>query len=161
VPCHEKPSSSTCTSWLRPRHSRINRVPGFSRGYILTRPVCCSSSAIWRSWRCKLQTRPTRGDFLHPVGHGTHQQLTAEARRGLGFVELVPQLTKLGEVEVGEARQRLRAAFVVSTRHNRSPVAGWLNGSKPIDRPVISVLAARHLAAGPAQPGDGGSHSMR
>src|SRR6516165_10598904 len=58
----------------------------------------------------QLQTRPTRGDFLHPVGDGTHQQLTAEARRGLRFLEMAPQLSEFAEIEVGEARKRLRAA---------------------------------------------------
>ena len=109
----------------------------------------------------QLQTRPTRGDFLHPVGDGTHQQLTAEARRGLSFVEMAPQLAKFAEVEVEEARQRLRAPFVVSTRHNPSPLAGRFNGNKPVDRPVISILAARHRATGLAQPGNGGPHGMR
>ena len=52
----------------------------------------------------QLQTWPTRGDFLHPIGDGTHQQLTAEARRGLGSVEMAPQLAKFPEVERGEAR---------------------------------------------------------
>src|SRR6516162_4424523 len=102
----------------------------------------------------QLQTRPTRGDFLHLVGDGTHQQLTAETRHDLGFVEAAPQLAKFAEVELREARERLRAAFGVSTRHSRSPVAGRLDESEPVDGPVISILAARHFATGLAQSGN-------
>jgi hypothetical protein len=47
----------------------------------------------------QLQARPTRGDFLHPVGDGTHQQVTAEARHRFALVEAAPQLAKLTEVE--------------------------------------------------------------
>ena len=86
---------------------------------------------------------------------------TRRAAFELGFVELAPQLTELGEVEHREARERLRAAFVVSTRHNPSPLAGGFNGSKPVDRPIISILAAHHRATGPAQPGNGGPHGVR
>jgi hypothetical protein len=104
----------------------------------------------------QLQTWPTRGDFLHPMGDGTHQQLTAEARRGLGSVEMAPQLAKFPEVERGEARQRLRAAFVVSIRHSPSPLTGTVGGSEPVDGPVISILAARHRATGLAQSSNSG-----
>ena len=38
------------------------------------------------------------------------QQLSAEARRWLGFVESAPLLTKLAEIELGEARERLPAS---------------------------------------------------
>ena len=109
----------------------------------------------------QLQTRPTRGNLLHPVGNGTHQQLTAETRRGVGFVELAPQLAEFAEIETGEARQHLRAALVVLTRHSPSPLAGRFEVSDPIDRPVISILAARHHATGLAEPSDGGSHGVR
>src|SRR6516162_613149 len=78
----------------------------------------------------QLQTRPTRGGFLHPVGDGTHQQLTAEARRGLGFVELAPQRAKFAEVERGEVQKRLRAAWCRPdiARHR------WLAGSTGASR---------------------------
>jgi len=109
----------------------------------------------------QLHAGPTRGDFLHPAGDGAHQQLTAETRCGLGFVEPAPQLAKFAEVELGEARQCLRAAFVVSTRHNPSPLAGRFNGTEPVDGRVISILAAHHRATGLAQPGNGGPHGMR
>ena len=109
----------------------------------------------------QLQTRPARGDFLRSVGYGAHQQLTAEARRGLGFAELAPQRTKLGEVEVGEARERLPTAFVMSTRHSPSPLVAGFDRSQPVDRPIIGILAARRRATGPAQSGNGGPHGMR
>jgi hypothetical protein len=35
------------------------------------------------------------------------QQLAAEMRRDIGFVERAPLLAKLGKVELGEARERL------------------------------------------------------
>jgi hypothetical protein len=63
----------------------------------------------------QLKTRPTRGNFLHPVGNGAHQQLTAQAWRGRGFVKLAPQLAKFAEIERGEARERLLGAFLVSS----------------------------------------------
>ena len=109
----------------------------------------------------QLQTRPTRGDFLHPIGDGTHQQLTAETRHGLGFVEAAPQRAKFAEVELREARKRLPAAFVMLTRHSPSPLAGRFEASEPVDGSVINILAARHFATGLAQSGNGGPHGMR
>ena len=53
---------------------------------------------------------PAKGDFLHPVCDSSHQQLAAEMRRCLGFVESAPLLAKLAEVELGEARERLPAS---------------------------------------------------
>src|SRR5882757_6726511 len=51
-----------------------------------------------------------QGDFLHPICDSSHQQLAAEMRRGLGFVESAPLPTKFAEVELGEARKRLPAS---------------------------------------------------
>src|SRR6516165_913288 len=81
----------------------------------------------------QLQARPTRGDFLHPVGDGTHQELTAEAQRHLAVIEATPQLAEFAEVELGEAQKRLPAPFAVSARHSPSPLAGVFVGSEPVD----------------------------
>src|SRR5271167_1705683 len=48
------------------------------------------------------RAQPARSEFLHPVCDSSHQQLAAEMRRCLGFVESAPLLTKLAEVELGE-----------------------------------------------------------
>src|SRR5271168_2952869 len=49
-------------------------------------------------------------DLLHPVCDSSQQQLAAEVRRSLRFVENAPLLTKLAEVELREARERLPAS---------------------------------------------------
>ena len=54
--------------------------------------------------------------FLHPVCDGSQQQLTAETRRWLGFVESAPLLTTLAEIELGEARERLPASRCIVDR---------------------------------------------
>jgi hypothetical protein len=46
------------------------------------------------------RTQPAKSDFLHPVCDSSHQQLAAEMRRCLGFVESAPLLTKCAEVEL-------------------------------------------------------------
>src|SRR5262249_53481846 len=56
-----------------------------------------------------LRAQPAESEFLHPVRDGTHEQLTAEMRRRRGFVENAPLPTKLAEIELGEARERLPA----------------------------------------------------
>src|SRR5437764_9157883 len=56
-----------------------------------------------------LRAEPAKSDFLHPVGDGSQQQLAAEMRGCLGFVESAPLLTKLAERDLGEARKRLPA----------------------------------------------------
>ena len=53
------------------------------------------------------RAQPAKSDFLHPVCGSSDQQLAAEMRRCLGFVESAPLLTKLPEIELGEARERL------------------------------------------------------
>src|SRR5258706_14182838 len=57
-----------------------------------------------------LRAEAAESDLLHPVCDSSHQQLAAEVRRCLGFVESAPVLTKLAEVELGEARERLPAS---------------------------------------------------
>jgi hypothetical protein len=44
---------------------------------------------------------------LHPVCDGSYQQLAAQMRRRIGFVERAPLLAKLAEIELQEARERL------------------------------------------------------
>src|SRR5438105_1145393 len=56
-----------------------------------------------------LRAEPAKYDFLDPVGDGAQQQLAAEMRGYVGFVESPPLLTKLGEIQLGEARERLPA----------------------------------------------------
>jgi hypothetical protein len=62
------------------------------------------------------QAQPAKGDFLRPVCDSSHQQLTAEVRRCLGFVESAPLLTNSAEVELGEARKRLPASRYILDR---------------------------------------------
>jgi len=57
-----------------------------------------------------LWAQPAESQFLHSVCDGSQQQLTAEARRWLGFVEGTPLLTKPAEIKLGEARERLPAS---------------------------------------------------
>ena len=57
-----------------------------------------------------LRAQAAKRDFLHPVGDSSYQQFAAEMRRGIGFVDSTPVLTKFAEVELGEARQRLLAS---------------------------------------------------
>src|SRR5262249_7831842 len=57
-----------------------------------------------------LWAQTAESHLLHPVCDGSQQQLTAEARRWLGFVESAPVLTKLAEIEPREARERLPAS---------------------------------------------------
>ena len=49
------------------------------------------------------RAQPAKSGFLHPVCDSSHQQIAAEMRRCLGFVENAPLLTKLPEIELGEA----------------------------------------------------------
>ena len=56
------------------------------------------------------RAQAAKRDFLHPVCDSSYQQLVAEVRRGIGFVESAPVLTKFAEVELGEARERLPAS---------------------------------------------------
>jgi hypothetical protein len=53
---------------------------------------------------------------LHPVCDGSHQQFTAEVRRRFGFVESAPLLTKLGEIKLKEACERLPAGRCIADR---------------------------------------------
>jgi hypothetical protein len=55
-------------------------------------------------------------DLLHPVSDSSQQQLAAEVRRSLRFVENAPLLTKLAEADLGEARERLPASRCIVDR---------------------------------------------
>jgi hypothetical protein len=57
-----------------------------------------------------LRAEAAESGFLHPVCDSSYQQLAAEMRRDIGFVESAPLLTKLAEVELGEAHERLPAS---------------------------------------------------
>src|SRR5271168_4604427 len=56
-----------------------------------------------------LRTEPAENNLLHPVCDSSQQQLAAEVRRSLRFVESAPLLTELAEAGRREARERLPA----------------------------------------------------
>jgi hypothetical protein len=72
-----------------------------------------------------LRAEPAQRDFLQAVCDGAQQQLAAEMRGWLGFVESAPLLPQLAEREFGEARERLPASPDISKRaaHARSGAA--------------------------------------
>src|SRR5689334_21100251 len=57
----------------------------------------------------RLRAEPAESDFLQTVCDGSQQQLAAEMRGCVGFVESAPLLAKLPELELREARERLPA----------------------------------------------------
>jgi hypothetical protein len=69
-----------------------------------------------------LRAEFAEGDFLQTVCDGAQQQLAAEVRGCLGFVESAPLLPQLAELELREARERLPATRNISKRaaHARS-----------------------------------------
>ena len=62
------------------------------------------------------RAQAAESNFLHPVGDSSYEQLAAEMRRCIGFVESAPLLTKLAEVKLGEARERLPAGSCILDR---------------------------------------------
>src|SRR2546423_614790 len=72
-----------------------------------------------------LRAEPAERDFLQTVRDGSQQQLAAEMRGGLGFVESAPLLPQLAELKFGEARKRLPATHNISkgAAHARSGAA--------------------------------------
>jgi hypothetical protein len=72
-----------------------------------------------------LRAEPAKRDLLQAVCDGAQQQLTAEMRGCLGFVESAPLLPQLAELKLGEARERLPATPDISKRaaHARSGAA--------------------------------------
>jgi hypothetical protein len=63
-----------------------------------------------------LRAEAAKSDFLHPVCDSPEEQLAAEVRRCLRFVESAPLPTKSAEVEFGEARERLPASRCIWDR---------------------------------------------
>jgi hypothetical protein len=63
-----------------------------------------------------LRAEAAESGFLHPVCDSSYQQLAAEMRGCIGFVERAPALTKLAEIELGEARERLPASHCIFDR---------------------------------------------
>jgi hypothetical protein len=63
-----------------------------------------------------LRAEAAESDLLHPVCDSSQQQLAAEVRRSLRFVENAPLLTKLAEADLGEARERLPASRCILDR---------------------------------------------
>jgi hypothetical protein len=63
-----------------------------------------------------LRAEAAETDLLHPVCNSSQQQLAAEVRRCIGFVENAPMLTKLAETEFREARERLPASRCILDR---------------------------------------------
>jgi hypothetical protein len=69
-----------------------------------------------------LRAEPTERGFLQAICDGAQQQLAAEMRGCLGFVESAPVLAELIEIKLREARERLPANPDISKRaaHARS-----------------------------------------
>jgi hypothetical protein len=109
----------------------------------------------------QLWAQPARCQFLDPVADRAHQQLTAEPWRRRRLVELAPHLAKLANTERGEAQERLLGDNILSGRHRSSPLPGSLDSNKPVDGPIMGILASHHLATGFAQAGNGRAHGMR
>ena len=63
-----------------------------------------------------LRAEAAQSGFLHPVCDSSYQQLAAEMQGCIGFVERAPALTKLAEIELGEARKRLPASRCIFDR---------------------------------------------
>ena len=86
-------------------------------------PVCLNCRAIWRL-ALPPRAQAAQGDFLHPVCDSSHQQLAAEMRRCLGFIENALLLTTLPEIELGEARERLPASHCILDHAAHACAAG-------------------------------------
>jgi hypothetical protein len=56
-----------------------------------------------------LRAEPAESDFLQTVCDGSQEQLAAEVRGCVGFVESTPLLAQLAELELREAREHLPA----------------------------------------------------
>ena len=63
-----------------------------------------------------LRAEAAESGFLHPVCDSSYQQLAAEMRGCIGFVERAPALTKFAEIELREARERLPASRCIFDR---------------------------------------------
>src|SRR5205814_2162169 len=84
-----------------------------------------------------LRAEPAERDFLQAVCDGAQQQVAAEMQGCLEFVESAPLLPQLAELELGEARERLRQAVTSrSARLMPAPARGC-------DRPGRAPLAPK------------------
>ena len=63
-----------------------------------------------------LRAEPAESDFLQTVRDGSQQQLAAEMRGCVGFVESAPLLAQLAELKLREARERLPASRDIAKR---------------------------------------------
>jgi len=63
-----------------------------------------------------LRREAAESGFLHPVCDSSYQQLVAEMRGRIDFVERAPLLTKLAEIELGEASKRLPTSRCILDR---------------------------------------------
>ena len=115
MPCHEKPPSST-------RHLIGSTLPfpnqpgsGFELGTSTDPLLSVLFELPGKLAELALLSRAqaAESNFLHPVGYSSDEQLAAEMRRCIGFVERAPLLTKLAEVKLGEARERLPAGSCI------------------------------------------------
>src|SRR5438128_7534076 len=79
----------------------------------------------------RLRAQPAESEFLQAVGDSSHQQVAAETRRNVSFVETAPLRAKLIEIEHREARKRLPAAIPIPGHHRRH-------------RPVVSTRTRRY-----------------
>src|SRR5262249_23839261 len=104
----------------------------------------------------RFRAQPAKRQFLQAVGDSSHQQVAAETRAGIGFVETAPFLAKLVETEHREARERLPAGIptpgrqcrhrsVVSTRTSRYAGRSLWSLLRVTSRPAWRkpVIAAR------------------
>src|SRR5438477_9978742 len=89
-----------------------------------------------------LQLRPERaqGNFLYPICDRSYQQLAAETWRSIGLIETAPLLTQFADVELGEARERLLAGFVLPGGHGRHGLAISTGTSRYTDWPFSALL---------------------
>src|SRR4029077_8695268 len=88
----------------------------------------------------RLRAQPTESQFLQAVGACTNQQVAAEMRGSVGFIETAPLLTKLVEIEHREARKRLPAGILVPGRHRRRRAGVSTSPSRYTDWPFWSRL---------------------
>ena len=67
----------------------------------------------------RLPAEAAQSEFLHAVRDSSHQQLAAEVRGRLSFVETTPLLAQFAEVECQEARERLRIDLSIGALTDR------------------------------------------
>src|SRR5215472_16534959 len=88
----------------------------------------------------RFRAQPAQRQFLHPIGNSAHQQVAAQTRAGIGFVETAPLLAKLVETEHREARERLPAGIPVPGRHRSHRSVVSTGTSRYLDWSLWSLL---------------------